>query len=136
MVKFLSEFKSIRENIIDSILDKIVVSKITQEDIDMLNLVNNKEIKEWHLISINSLIQVLKELLEKNEKVLCKLTDSQGEINLFIIDVENDKENYFLNLERKNSFRLKDNFLYNVKFNFDKNYWIVEYNDEYNELLD
>lgn len=134
MVKFFSEFKSIKENLIDSILDKIVVNNITQKDIDMLNLVNSKEIKEHHLVSVNSLIQILNQLLEENERIFCKLTDSQGEINLFVTGVETSNELHFLILN-KETFKLGDNFLYNIRFDFEKNYWIIEYSQVYSEEI-
>lgn len=134
MVKFLSDIKTIKENIIDSILDKIVVNSISQKDIDMLNLVNNKEITEWHLISINTLVGIINNLLSDGERILCKLTDSQGEINLFISKVESSGEHHYLNFRRE-TYKLKDNYLYNVKFDVENNYWILEFSQVYEEEI-
>ena len=78
-----------------------------------------------------------KPVLDDNKKVICNLFDKNGKIGMQIISIYNDYENEICILELKNGEKidLKDNYLYNIIYNMQKDSYSLEAEDEFFEKI-
>jgi hypothetical protein len=76
-------------------------------------------------------------LIESGKKVICNLEDRSGKIGLEIISTENltDEETTILKLKHSETYKMKDNFLYNLIFDIKKNIYSLEASDEFFEKI-
>ena len=89
-------------------------------------------------LSKNSTYSRVKDLLEKNMKVICDLHDRDGKIGLKIVDIENDfeEDECTLHLKGDETFILEDKFLYNLIYNHKKDQYSLQEQDEYYEKIE
>lgn len=133
--------ESIKEIEMNRILDKISKKgKLTKREKDFLNLYNetsNSEDKDFMMLSKNVTCRKVKDLLDKQKKVICDLHDRDGKFGLQIIDVVDDHQNETSTILMKNdeSHQLHDKFLYNLIYNVKRNEYSLQEQDEYFEKL-
>ena len=72
--------------------------------------IKEDEIKDYSMLSKTFIESIIKELLDKNIKVICNLSDRNGKINSPIISIENG----ILVAKIGNRVKLTDDKLYNL----------------------
>ena len=118
LIKYYLLGESIKEIELNRILDKInSKKKLSDKEINFLNLYQDtreEDMKDFMFLSKNSTYSRVKDLLEKNMKVICDLHDRDGKIGLQILDLENDiEENYCqLNLKGGDLIKLQDKHIH------------------------
>lgn len=142
--KFISYFKiseSFKENELNNILDKISKKiKLTQKEEKFLSnydKFDDSEIKDYRLLSLQSTFESIKKLLDNDKKIICNISDRNGKIGIEIDNVFNDyeKEACLVSLSNGDKFKLKDNFSYNIIYNFENDSYSLETEDEFFEKL-
>lgn len=139
--KYLVIKDSIQDNRVNHILDKILVGKkLTKEDnsfLDKFDHIIDLELKDYSLLSKNMCVEVIKNLIDKEIKIICDLTDRDGKLNEMILKIENNFEENNCKIILKNGeiTYLYDNFLYNLIYNVRKNYYSLTIQDEYFEKI-
>lgn len=133
--------KSLKDMEMDRILDKISKSKnLTDREISFLDLYQHTcddDLRDFVYLSKNSTFNKISQLLEKNKKVICDLYDKNGKIGLQIVSIENqfDTEKCILTFRNKETYFLHDRFLYNIIYNYKKNEYSLQEQDEYFEKI-
>lgn len=142
--KFISYFKlneSIKETRLNQILDKISkktkLSKSEQEFLDNYDQTSEEDMMDFRMLSKESTFTKISNLLEDGRKVICNLFDRDGKIGIQILQIYNklDDETCIMTLKNGEKVKLKDNELYNIVYNTDKNEWSLEMEDEFFEKL-
>ena len=142
--KFISYFKiseSFKENELNNILDKISKKiKLTQKEEKFLSnydKFDDSEIKDYRLLSLQSTFESIKKLLDNDKKIICNISDRNGKIGIEIDNVFSDyeKEACLVSLSNGDKFKLKDNFSYNIIYNFENDSYSLETEDEFFEKL-
>lgn len=142
--KFLSYFKldeSLKEirlnQILDKISKKIKLSKSEQDFLDHYDETSDEDIMDFKMLSKESTFSKIVELLESNKKVICNLIDRDGKIGIQIVQIYNryDDETSIMTLKNGEKIKLKDNILYNIIYNTDKDEYSLEMEDEFFEKL-
>ncbi len=142
--KFLSYFKldeSLKEirlnQILDKISKKIKLSKSEQDFLDHYDETTDDDIMDFKMLSKESTFSKIVELLESNKKVICNLIDRDGKIGIQIVQIYNryDDETSIMTLKNGEKIKLKDNILYNIIYNTDKDEYSLEMEDEFFEKL-
>ena len=89
------------------------------------------------MLSLQSTFERIQELIDRNKKVICNLIDRDGKINTEIISLYSDYENekYILKLKNKEEITLKDNYLYNIIYNLQKDNYSLEAGEEFFEKI-
>lgn len=135
--------ESIKEIEMNKILDKISRKvKLTQREVNFLNLYNEtqnlEEDKDFMLISKNFVVKKVNDLVSIGKKVICDLYDRDGKIGLQIVSINDDIEGEFsiIKLKGEETFKLQDNFLYNLIYNIKKNEYSLQVQDEYFEKIE
>lgn len=135
--------ESIKEIEMNKILDKISRKvKLTQREVNFLNLYNEtqnlEEDKDFMLISKNFVVKKVNDLISVGKKVICDLYDRDGKIGLQIVSINDDLEGEFsiIKLKGEETFKLQDNFLYNLIYNIKKNEYSLQVQDEYFEKIE
>lgn len=135
--------ESIKEIEMNKILDKISRKvKLTQREVNFLNLYNEtqnlEEDKDFMLISKNFVVKKINDLISVGKKVICDLYDRDGKIGLQIVSINDDIEGDFsiIKLKGEETFRLQDNFLYNLIYNIKKDEYSLQVQDEYFEKIE
>jgi len=134
--------ESIKEIEMNRILDKISKKgKLTKREKEFLNLYNqtsNSDDRDFMMLSKNVVCRKIKDLLDKQKKVICDLHDRDGKFGLQIIDIIDDHQNetsvVIMKSDEKHS--LHDKFLYNLIYNIKKNEYSLQEHDEYFEKLE
>ena len=140
-IKYYILGESIKEIELNRILDKINTSKkLTKREKDFLDLyhaTNNIDEKDYMYLSKETAFKKIRVLLENEYKVICNLKDRDGLIGYQILNVENDIHRNTHTLFMKNDFKMimPDNYLYNLMFITNKQYYSLECHDEYYEKL-
>lgn len=142
--KFISYFKmneSLKELRLNQILDKIgkkiELSKQEQDFLDTYSEIEEEDIMDYKMLSKESTFTKLSKLLDDNKKVICNLFDRDGKIGIQILSIYNDfqSEVCTLNLKNGERIKLKDNILYNIIYDSNKDEWSLEMEDEFFEKL-
>jgi hypothetical protein len=142
--KFISYFKfneSFKETRLNQILDKLSNrTKLTKQDQDFLDnysQINDEDLMDYKMLSKESTYERINSLLMNDKKVICNLHDRDGRIGLEIKSIKNDfqTETSILTLKNGEKIELKDNILYNILHNQQKNEWSLEMEDEFFEKI-
>jgi hypothetical protein len=142
--KFISYFnlrESLKEVELNQILDKISKKmKLTYGEESFLNKfgkVKDDDLKDYKMLSMQSTFDKINDLINNNKKVICDLYDKYGKIGIQIISIYNDYENEICILELKNGEKidLKDNYLYNIIYNIQKDSYSLQAEDEFFEKI-
>ena len=139
--KYLTLRESVKDDELNRILDKISShQKLTSREEEFLSKydqIMDKDLTDMSHLSKNTVFDKISELLEKGKKVICDLYDKEGKINDEIVSIENDYENEtsILHLKHGNANELSDRFLYNINYNFNKDCYSLNIQDEYFEKL-
>jgi len=142
--KFISYFKineSLKELRLNQILDKIgkkiKLSKQEQDFLDTYSEIEEEDLMDYKMLSKESTFTKLSKLLDDNKKVICNLVDRDGKIGIQILSIYNDfqSEECTLNLKNGEKIKLKDNILYNIIYDSNKDEWSLEMEDEFFEKL-
>jgi hypothetical protein len=142
--KFISYFnlrESLKEVELNQILDKISKKmKLTYGEESFLNKfgkVKDDDLKDYKMLSMQSTFEKISDLINNNKKVICDLYDKYGKIGIQIISIYNDYENEICILELKNGEKidLKDNYLYNIIYNIQKDSYSLQVEDEFFEKI-
>jgi hypothetical protein len=142
--KFISYFrideslKELRLNkILDKISNKIKLTDTEQEFLDHYDETTEEDIMDYKFLSKESTFDRLTKLLDEGKKVICNLIDRNGKIGIQITSIFNNFQNETCTMTLKNGeeIKLKDNTLYNIIYNNDKDEWSLEMEDEFFEKL-
>ena len=140
-ISYLNLRESLKEVELNQILDKISKKlKLTYGEESFLNKfgkVKDDDLKDYKMLSIQSTFDKISDLINDNKKVICNLFDKNGKIGMQIISIYNDYENEICILELKNGEKidLKDNYLYNIIYNIQKDSYSLEAEDEFFEKI-
>jgi len=142
--KFISYFKlneSLKEvrlnQILDKISNKIKLSKTEQEFLDHYDQTSDEDLMDYRLLSKETTFTKISNLLDEGKKVICNLFDRDGKIGIQIAQIYNNYEDEISIMTLKNGekVKLKDNILYNIIYNTNKDEFSLEMEDEFFEKL-
>jgi hypothetical protein len=139
--KYLVLRDSIQDIRVNQILDKILIGrKLTKEEnafLDKLEHVIDYKIKDYLYLSKNMCVELISDLMARNFKIICDLTDRNGKLSESIIKIENNFEEdcCILHLEKGETANLYEKFLYNLNYNVKKNHYVLTIQDEYFEKI-
>lgn len=133
--------ESVKEMELNTILDKVSKKKtLSEREIKFLNLYQHtreEDMRDYLYLSKNSTFQKIIELIEKGKIVICDLHDRNGKIGLQVIEAENEFENNICRLKLKGgeNHNLNDKFLYNLIYNYKRDEYSLQEQDEYFEKI-
>ena len=144
--KFLQYFKikessSFKEDRLNQILDKMSDGiKLTEKEkkfLDEFNTSSDEDYKDFKMLSKDSTFSKLLELLEMDKNIICNISDRDGKIGIKIKSVYNNYEvgKTFIKLLNNEEVELKDNFFYDINYNFKKDEYSLEELDEFYEKI-
>ena len=142
LIKYYLLGETVKEIELNRILDKInSKKKLSNKEINFLNLyqiTRDEDMKDFMYLSKNSTYDKVKDLLEKDRKIICNLCDNYGKIGLKITNIENDfdEDECILHLKGDEKFILEDKFLYNLIYNSKKDEYSLQEQDEYFEKIE
>ena len=140
-ISYLNLRESLKEIELNSILDKIAkrmkLSSGEETFLDTYDNVKEDELKSFAMLSRQSATEKIDTLIESGKKVICNLEDRSGKVGIEIISTENipDEEITILKLKHSETYKMKDNFLYNLIFDIKKNIYSSEASDEFFEKI-
>jgi hypothetical protein len=143
--KFLSYF-SLKESYfkdskLNSILDKmskgIKISPREKNFLDNFEEITDDELKDMKMLTANSTFNNIITLLEQNKRIICNLSDRNGKIGLPIKKIEKnyETEKIIMEVSGGEKLELKDNFFYEINYNFDRDNYSLETSDEFFEKI-
>lgn len=140
VIKYYLLGKSLKEIEANRILDKISKRKIiTERETRFLELYHQttEEDKDHMYLSKNSTYDRIKVLLGNKRSIICDLCDRDGRIGLKILSIENNfnSENCVIFMSHNTTHALEDKFLYNIIYNFKKDRYSLQVQDEYFEKI-
>jgi hypothetical protein len=123
--------------ILDKISKKVRITKREKEFLDLYNQTSKTEDRDYMMLSKNSASKKVKELLEKDKKIICDLHDRNGKFGLQIIDITDnfESEESLIIMKSDENHKMHDKFLYNIIYNIKKNQYSLQEQDEYFEKL-
>ncbi len=123
--------------ILDKISKKVRLTKREKEFLDLYNQTSKTEDRDYMMLSKSVASKKVKELLEKDKKVICDLHDRNGKFGLQIIDVIDnfDSEESLIIMKSDEKHKMHDKFLYNIIYNIKKNEYSLQEHDEYFEKI-
>jgi hypothetical protein len=142
LIKYYLLGESLKEIELNRILDKISRKKsITEREKNFLNLyqiTREEEMKDFMLLSKNTVASRIGTLIENGKKVICDLSDKDGKFGLMITEIENDYEEEFgiITMRGGEKHRLLDKYLYNIIYNAKKDNYSLQEHDEYIEKIE
>ena len=129
--------ESLKEIELNRILDKISSGNIlTERESDFLNLYNqtqDDDFSDYSYLSRSLACDKLIYYIDKKKKVWCDACDKNGKINDLIVNVE---KTTFRLLLKHGEYIMRDNFLYNIKYNLNKDDYSLTEQDEYFEEIE
>jgi len=140
-ISYLNLRESLKEVELNTILDKLAkrmkLTKGEETFLDTYDKLKDDELKSFAMLSRQSAIEKIEELLQSGKKVICNLEDRYGKVGFEIVATENlpDEEMSLLKLKNAEVFKMKDNFLYNLIFDIKKNIYSLEASDEFFEKI-
>ena len=133
-----SSFKETRLNqILDKMNKGLKISKREEKFLNRYDKTTDEDFKDYKMMTKESTFTKIIELLELNIKVVCDLVDRNGKISLPITSIYNNYElgKTFMTLSNEEEIELRDNFFYELNYNFDKDYYSLEEVDEFYEKI-
>jgi hypothetical protein len=140
--KYLKLRDSVKDVNMNNILDKILSGEeISNRETDFLSKyedVLDLELSDLSYLSKNITFNKISDLIDKGKKVLCDLCDRNGKINNYILSIDNNFESDICTLisNKGDKITLNDNFLYNIKYNFKKDIYVLTKQDEFFEKIE
>ena len=140
-ISYLSLSESLKEIELNKILDKISksisLSSKEKEFLGKYDNIDDDDLKDFKMLSLQSTFEKLQKLIDVNKKVICNLIDKNGRIGIQITSLYSDYENevYILNLKNGEKIELKDNYLYNIIYNLQRDTYYLETEEEFFEKL-
>lgn len=134
----LSINESVKEISLNRILDKI--SKridLTYGEKSFLDNYEKIDDRDYHMISKESALNIISNLIDSGRRVVCNLKDRDGIIGLDIISIDNNFQDdiCILNLKGGEKVKFDDRYLYNIIWDLDKNIYFLEEDSEYFEKI-
>ncbi len=137
--KFLSIMNdSVKDISLNRILDKVLKKvSITDGEKRFLDNFDKVEDRDYIMVSKESVIKIIYNLIESGRVVVCNLNDRDGLIGLEIESIDNDfqDDSCVVHLKGSGVFKLEDRFLYNIIYNIDRSEYSLEVNSEYYEKI-
>lgn len=133
-----SSFKETRLNqILDKMNKGLKISKRDQKFLNRYDKTTDEDFKDYKMMTKDSTFTKILELLELNIKIVCNLVDRNGKISLPITSIYNNYElgKTFMTLSNEEEIELKDNFFYELNYDFDKDFYSLEEVDEFYEKI-
>jgi len=133
--------EKIKNSELNFVLDKIKQKiPLTQNELEFLCEFDNiPEIDhtDFSHLSKNQVYEKITYYLSNNKKVICDISDKDGIINDQIISTSNDFEKDFcvLYLKHGETCRLEDRYFYKITYNFPKNIYSLEIQDQFYEKI-
>lgn len=131
---------SLKEIEMHRILEKIKGKKtITSRERKFMELYTqtSKDDRDFMFLSKNTTYSKIKELMNRNKRIICDLHDKNGKIGFEIIDIKNHIESETCEIIMKNeTFELHDKFLYNIIYNLKRDVYSLQEQDEYFEKIE
>lgn len=140
-ISYLNLSESLKEVELNKILDKISksinLSSKEKEFLGKYDNIKDDDLKDFKMLSLQSTFEKLQGLIDNNKKVICNLSDRNGKIGIQIVSIYSDYENevYILNLKNGEKIELKDNYLYNIIYNLQRDTYSLETEEEFFEKL-
>lgn len=133
-----SSFKETRLNqILDKMNKGLKISKREKKFLNRYDKTTDEDFKDYKMMTKDSTFTKILELLELNIKIVCNLVDRNGKISLPITSIYNNYElgKTFMTLSNGEEIELKDNFFYELNYDFDKDFYSLEEVDEFYEKI-
>ena len=138
---YLNIRNSLKDQHLDSILDKMKSGESLSESeglfLDGYDFLIENDLKDVSHLSKNQVFDKICYLLDNGKVIICNLYDKDGIINDKIVKIENlfEKDCCLLYLKHGDTARLFDKFLYKIIYNFKKDEYYLESQDEYFEKI-
>ena len=142
--KILQNFRipeSLKEMELNLILDKITkrvrLNGKEKSFLETYKDINDDDLKSFAMLSRLTTVEKINSLIDSKKKIICDLKDRDGKLGLQIVKIENldEDEVSIINLKDGSTFKMKDNFLYNIIYNLKKDIYSLEASDEFYEKL-
>lgn len=141
--KFLSYFKineSLKEDRLNKILDKTssgtTLSKTDKDFLDQYDKKTDSDVMDSRMLSRETTFEKIRSLLDENKRVICNINYIESDENQIVEIFNNfEQETSILTLSNNKRFKLKDNFLYNIIYNIDKDEYSLEVESEFYEKI-
>ena len=142
--KILQNFRipeSLKEMELNLILDKITkrvrLNGKEKSFLETYKDINDDDLKSFEMLSRLTTVEKINSLIDSKKKIICDLKDRDGKLGLQIVKIENldEDEVSIINLKDGSTFKMKDNFLYNIIYNLKKDIYSLEASDEFYEKL-
>jgi len=139
--KYFSLRESVKDEelnrILDKISDHIKLTKREEEFLSKYDSILDSDFNEFSGLSKNDTFLKISNLLENKKKVICDLYDKNGRIEDEIISIYNDFENEksIINLKHGEKAYLYDRFLYDIKYDFQKDTYSLQSGEEFFEKI-
>ena len=141
--KFLSYFKineSLKEDRLNKILDKTssgtTLSKTDKDFLDQYDKKTDSDVMDSRMLSRETTFEKIRSLLDENKRVICNINYIESDENQIVEIFNNfEQETSILTLSNNKRFKLKDNFLYNIIYNIDKDEYSLEVESEFYEKV-
>ena len=142
--KILQNFRipeSLKEMELNLILDKITkrvrLNGKERSFLETYKDINDDDLKSFAMLSRLTTVEKINSLRDSKRKIICDLKDRDGKLGLQIVKIENldEDEVSIINLKDGSTFKMKDNFLYNIIYNLKKDIYSLEASDEFYEKL-
>jgi hypothetical protein len=139
--KYLSLRESVKDVELNYILDKInEQKKLTTREEEFLSKYDSildSDFSEFYQLSKNDTFLKVSNLLNNKKKVICDLYDRNGRIEDDIISIHNDfeDEKSIMNLKHGEVAYLYDRFLYDIKYDFQKDVYSLCSGEEFFEKI-
>ena len=127
--KILQNFRipeSLKEMELNLILDKITkrvrLNGKEKSFLETYKDINDDDLKSFAMLSRLTTVEKINSLIDSKKKIICDLKDRDGKLGLQIVKIENldEDEVSIINLKDGSTFKMKDNFLYNIIYNLKK----------------
>lgn len=138
-MKFKNFIKeSLRDDELNRILDKMndnsPLTNSEREFLSKYKSTNDDDYKDKRYLTNIDVFQTISRLIDNDRKIVCNLFNSNNDgIDIIGIDISSD--DYKLLLKNKKTISLKDKYLYNIIYNFIKDEYSLEIQDEYYEKV-
>ena len=139
--KYLSLRESVKDIelnlILDKIHDRITLTKREEDFLSKYDSILESDFREFSGLSKNDAFLKISNLLESKKKVICDLYDKNGRIEDEIISIYNDfeDEKSIISLKHDEKAYLYDRFLYDIKYNFQKDTYSLRSGEEFFEKI-
>jgi len=142
--KFISKYLKIEETLknkqLNRILDKMKNGKISPREkrfLDNYDKKSDEDIMDFHMMDKLMAFNKISSIIEQDKKIICNLTDRNGKVGIEIETITNNyqEQETLMFLTNGEEVVLKDNYLYNIIYNFQKDTYSLEEHEEYFEKI-